>query len=134
MLWLQGGPGGSSLFGLFIEHGPFFVDEALALNEREISWSKKYNMLYIDQPAGTGFSFTDDARGYATNQYDVSKDLYEALSQFYKLFPGLLKNDFFVTGESYGGEYETCPFKPFCKMYKSFKQKIIPSPIIFVLF
>ena len=106
VLWLQGGPGGSSLFGLFIEHGPFFVDEALALNEREISWSKKYNMLYIDQPAGTGFSFTDDARGYAKNQYDVSKDLYEALSQFYQLFPGLLQNDFFVTGESYGGKLE----------------------------
>ena len=84
------------MFGLFIEHGPFFVDEALALNERDISWSKKYNMLYIDQPAGTGFSFTDDARGYAKNQYDVSKDLYEALSQFYQLFPVLLQNDFFV--------------------------------------
>ena len=115
VLWLQGGPGGSSLFGLFIEHGPFFVDEALVLNEREISWSKKYNMLYIDQPAGTGFSFTDDIRGYAKNQYDVSKDLYEALSQFYQLCPGLLQNDFFVTGESYGGKIELVPFMPFSK-------------------
>ena len=126
VLWLQGGPGGSSLFGLFIEHGPFFVDEALALNEREISWSKKYNMLYIDQPAGTGFSFTDDARGYAKNQYDVSKDLYEALSQFYQLFPGLLQNEFFVTGESYGGKLELVPFKPFSKTYlfaMSFKRR-----------
>ena len=105
MLWLQGGPGGSSLFGLFIEHGPYFVDEALSLNERALSWSKKYNMLYIDQPAGTGFSFTDDARGYASNQHDVASDLYQALSQFYKMFPEMLRSDFFVTGESYGGKY-----------------------------
>ena len=88
-----------------MEHGPYFVDEELALNERAFSWSKKYNMLYIDQPAGTGFSFTEDAKGYASNQYDVARDLYEALSQFYKMFPEMLHNDFFVTGESYGGGY-----------------------------
>ena len=64
-------------------------------------------MIYIDQPAGTGFSFTKDARGYATNQYDVARDLYGALVQFYTLFPELLTNDFFVTGESYGGKFKT---------------------------
>ena len=91
------------MFGLFIEHGPYFVDKNLLLNERTISWSKKYNMLYIDQPAGTGFSFTDDLRGYATSQYDVARDLYNAISQFYKVFPEQLSSDFYVTGESYGG-------------------------------
>ena len=60
-------------------------------------------MIYIDQPAGTGFSFTEDANGYATNQYEVARDLYKALTQFYTLFPELLDNDFFITGESYGG-------------------------------
>ena len=61
-------------------------------------------MLYIDQPAGTGFSFTKDSRGYATNQYDVARDLYKALSQFYKVFPERLSSDFYVTGESYAGK------------------------------
>ena len=61
-------------------------------------------MLYIDQPAGTGFSFTDDPRGYANNQYDVARDLYQALSQFYKVFPERLGSDFYVTGESYAGK------------------------------
>ena len=79
------------------------MDKDLTLNERAISWSKKYNMLYIDQPAGTGFSFTDDPRGYANNQYDVARDLYQALSQFYKVFPERLGSDFYVTGESYAG-------------------------------
>ena len=101
---MQGGPGGSSLFGLFVDHGPFVIDKELRLTERTTSWSKKYSMIYIDQPAGTGFSFTDDPRGYANNQYDVSRDLYEALVQFYTLFPEQLNNDFYVTGESYGGK------------------------------
>ena len=102
-MWLNGGPGASSLFGLFVENGPFVVDKALNLTERTIAWSRKYSMIYIDQPAGTGFSFTDDDKGYAKNQYDVSRDLYEALVQFYTLFPEMLNNDFYVTGESYAG-------------------------------
>ena len=93
------------MFGLFIEHGPFFVNASLSITERTIAWSNKYNMIYVDQPAGTGFSFTDDANGYATNQYEVARDLYKALTQFYTLFPELLDNDFFVTGESYGGRF-----------------------------
>ena len=43
--------------------------------------------------------------GYANNEEDVAKDLYEALQQFFKLFPNLRKNDFYVTGESYAGKY-----------------------------
>ena len=59
---------------------------------------------FSDQPVGTGFSFTDRDEGYARNEEDVANDLYEALLQFYTLFPELLDNDFFVTGESYGGK------------------------------
>ena len=94
------------MFGLFVEHGPFLVDKTLSITERAISWSKKYNMIYIDQPAGAGFSFTKDAKGYATSEDDVARDLYEALMQFYTMFPELLSNNFFVTGESYGGKLE----------------------------
>ena len=103
ILWLQGGPGGSSLFGLFIEHGPFYVTDQLELMPRSTAWSLPYNVLYIDQPVGTGFSFTKNDRGYATNQEMVANDLYEAMKQFYALFPSLLQQDLYVTGESYAG-------------------------------
>jgi vitellogenic carboxypeptidase-like protein len=63
------------------------------------------NLIFIDNPVGTGFSFTDKDEGYAKNEVDVGKDLYEALQQFFTLFPDLQKNPFFVTGESYGGKY-----------------------------
>ena len=103
VIWLQGGPGGSSLFGLFIEHGPYYVNKDQQVVARNITWAESYNMLYIDQPAGTGFSFTDDEHGFATNQVDVANGLYETMRQFYIIFPDLLHNDLYITGESYAG-------------------------------
>ncbi|XP_050304830.1 venom serine carboxypeptidase-like [Anthonomus grandis grandis] len=103
LLWLQGGPGASSLFGLFVENGPYVVTNGENVSFREHSWTKNHSVLYIDSPAGTGFSFTNG--GYAQNQTKVGEDLYEALLQFFQLFPELQKNEFFVTGESYGGKY-----------------------------
>lgn len=52
LLWLQGGPGASSLFGLFEENGPFIVYSNLTVDLREFAWTNKYSMLYIDSPVG----------------------------------------------------------------------------------
>ncbi|XP_046585302.1 probable serine carboxypeptidase CPVL isoform X4 [Haliotis rubra] len=105
LLWLQGGPGGSSLFGLFIEHGPILVDAHGNLQRRNITWNSKYSMLYVDNPVGTGFSFTGEDSGYATNEEDVGRDLYSCLTQFFQIFKEYQKNDFYITGESYAGKY-----------------------------
>lgn len=105
LLWLQGGPGGTSMFGLFVEHGPYFVHQNLTLGYREIPWTSRYSVLYIDNPVGTGWSFTDDDKGYATNQDDVGRDLYSALIQFFQIFSEFHSNDFYATGESYAGKY-----------------------------
>uniref|UniRef100_A0A7M4DWF3 Carboxypeptidase vitellogenic like n=1 Tax=Crocodylus porosus TaxID=8502 RepID=A0A7M4DWF3_CROPO len=85
LLWLQEGPGGTSMFGIFVEHGPYVVDQNLRLSERK-------------------FPFTDDT-GYAVNQDDVGRDFKFALIQFFQLFPDYQKNDFYATGESYAGKY-----------------------------
>ncbi|XP_055386014.1 venom serine carboxypeptidase [Condylostylus longicornis] len=105
VVWLQGGPGASSLFGLFAENGPFQVDKDGKLGKRKYTWSKNHHLIYIDNPVGTGFSFTDSAECYAKNEKDVGRDLYEVMQQFFTLFPELQKLDFWVTGESYGGKY-----------------------------
>lgn len=105
VLWLQGGPGASSLFALFTENGPFRFDNAGTIASRKYSWHLCSNLIYIDNPVGTGFSFTDSDDGYARNENDVGLNLQLALSQFYKLFPELKNNEFFITGESYGGKY-----------------------------
>lgn len=105
VLWLQGGPGASSLFGLFTENGPFFVTSKKKLQPRKYSWHLNHNLLYIDNPVGTGFSFTNDDAGYAKNEKDVGNDLYAAIRQFFTLFSELRDNAFYVTGESYAGKY-----------------------------
>ena len=105
VLWLQGGPGGSSMFGLFVENGPFSVDVQMQLHPRNYSWHNTHSVLYIDNPVGTGFSFTDDDAGYANDEDDVARDLYSALQQFFTLFSSYRANDFYITGESYAGKY-----------------------------
>ena len=104
VLWLQGGPGGSSLFGLFTENGPLIVKKS-GFAVRKYHWALKYNLLFIDNPVGTGFSFTDDDKGYCKDESCVAKGLYSCLQQFYKLFPHLQANEFYITGESYAGKY-----------------------------
>ncbi|XP_017281911.1 probable serine carboxypeptidase CPVL [Kryptolebias marmoratus] len=105
LLWLQGGPGGTSMFGLFVEHGPYVVFKNLTVGMRDFAWTSRYSVLYIDNPVGTGFSFTDDDRGFAQDQDDVGRDLYSALTQFFQLFPEYQSSDFYATGESYAGKY-----------------------------
>uniref|UniRef100_A0A8C1W132 Probable serine carboxypeptidase CPVL n=1 Tax=Cyprinus carpio TaxID=7962 RepID=A0A8C1W132_CYPCA len=105
LLWLQGGPGGTSMFGLFVEHGPYFVHKNLTLGYRDFPWTSRYSVLYIDNPVGTGWSFTEDDRGFAQNQDDVGRDLYNALTQFFQIFSEFQPNPFYATGESYAGKY-----------------------------
>ncbi|CAH0391113.1 unnamed protein product [Bemisia tabaci] len=105
VVWLQGGPGSSSMFGLFTELGPFSVTKNQKLKRRKYSWHRKYNLVFIDNPVGAGFSFTKKDSGYARDETDVARDLYEALVQLHKLFPTLQSNKLFITGESYAGKY-----------------------------
>ncbi|XP_045461511.1 venom serine carboxypeptidase-like [Harmonia axyridis] len=103
MLWLQGGPGLTSMFGIFAEMGPFEIDND-ALTLRDTAWTKSHSILYIDNPVGTGYSFTQE-QGLAHDETQVAGELYEALRQFFLLFPEIRQNDFFVAGESYAGKY-----------------------------
>lgn len=104
VLWLEGIPGVSFMYSLFEGLGPFnsFPD---GLQTRNYSWNVKNNLLFIDQPVGTGYSFSEKNNCFVRNVTDVAEDLYLALVQFFKLFPDLQKNDFFLTGEFYAGHY-----------------------------
>eukprot|EP00049_Salpingoeca_infusionum_P026922 m.28964 g.28964 ORF g.28964 m.28964 type:complete len:478 (-) comp9099_c0_seq1:189-1622(-) len=105
-IWLQGGPGGASTFGLFSEIGPFSVDADMKLQPRDTTWNTEYSLLFIDNPVGAGFSYTGTGKGYATNSYeDVARDLYNGLNAFYATFSDLKNVDLYITGESYAGHY-----------------------------
>lgn len=106
VLWLNGGPGCSSMFGFIMEHGPVVFAEntlnTMIINEG--SWSKISNMLFLDSPAGVGFSKAADLDFY-TNDDQTSIDSLSALKSFFKGFPEYKKNKFYISGESYAGVY-----------------------------
>ena len=119
LIWLQGGPGGASTFGLFAEMGPYQLvcprgedctgkDGAskLELVDRPVTWNTEYDMLFIDNPVGAGFSYTTKDEGYCKDTHEcVARNLYSCITQFYTMFPAKQKDPLWITGESYGGHY-----------------------------
>ncbi|KAI0691379.1 alpha/beta-hydrolase [Cytidiella melzeri] len=104
MFWFNGGPGCSSFDGLMMEVGPWRTDHKGGLQRSEGGWEEYTTMVYIDQPAGTGFSYT------ASNQYlhelsEASDHIVQFLRNFYKVFPEYSSVDTYLGGESYGGQY-----------------------------
>jgi vitellogenic carboxypeptidase-like protein len=79
--------------------------DGTTLLQREITWIQNYYVVYVDNPVGTGFSFTDSNDGFVTNEVEVGQNLYTFFSEFYQLYPQLLNNPLILTGESYGGKY-----------------------------
>ncbi|XP_038605896.1 lysosomal protective protein [Tachyglossus aculeatus] len=105
VLWLNGGPGCSSLDGFLTEHGPFLIQpDGSTLEYNPYSWNLVANMLYLESPAGVGFSYSDD-KAYGTNDTEVADDNFLALREFFRLFPEYGSNELFLTGESYAGVY-----------------------------
>jgi carboxypeptidase C (cathepsin A) len=113
VFWFNGGPGCSSLDGYFYEHGPYHVKEPIItgsdgapeLEANPYAWNQIANVVFLEAPAGVGFSYADTAAGLKHNDTSTAEDNYAALQQFYKGFPELAQNDLFIAGESYAGMY-----------------------------
>ncbi|KAJ2556677.1 Cell death protease [Coemansia sp. RSA 1933] len=104
VLWLNGGPGCTSLDGLFMENGPYKFDGANRLKFRDYSLTQQFDVLYIDQPFGTGFSVAN-VNAYKNSFKDVSLTLLSFLEKFYKVFPEYRQRQLFISGESEAGTY-----------------------------
>lgn len=102
VLWLTGGPGCSSLLALFFENGPYHVEKNLSLSLNPYSWNSFANLLYVDNPLGTGFSTGGPE---VTNEAEMAADMYVFLQNFFELYPQYANLDFYITGESYAGHY-----------------------------
>ena len=96
--------------GLLGENGPFRPDAQGNLLRNEFSWNRVANVLYLESPAGVGFSYSDNTTDYITGDDQTAADTYTALQEFFKAFPSLRANDFWITGESYGGSRTQCCF------------------------
>lgn len=88
-IWLNGGPGSSSLIGLLRENGPCFVaDDSATTYLNPWSWNNEANMLYIDQPAQVGFSY--DVLTNATvrlRRSSSSEDGIDGEPDYYEIVP-----------------------------------------------
>ncbi|XP_011254586.1 retinoid-inducible serine carboxypeptidase [Camponotus floridanus] len=101
IIWLQGGPGGSSTsYGNFEELGPLDID----LYPRNYTWVKNYNVLFIDNPVGTGFSKAENISGFVKTNAQIANDLLECIRGFYKELPKFKPVPTYITTESYGGK------------------------------
>jgi vitellogenic carboxypeptidase-like protein len=104
ILWLQGGPGCSSLFGTFYLNGPFALQTDLTLQRNPGRWNRQYGMLFVDQPIGTGFSIAG-SQPIPNNELALASDLYVSLQEFYRTHKQYKDRPLYITGESYAGKY-----------------------------
>ncbi|KAK0934989.1 hypothetical protein LTR29_013403 [Friedmanniomyces endolithicus] len=106
VIWLNGGPGCSSLDGLLQENGPFLWQSGTySPIKNPYSWVNLTNMVWIDQPVGTGFSPAKNGTPQSIkNEHDVSVDFMGFWKNFMETFD-LVGRKVYITGESYAGQY-----------------------------
>ncbi|XP_076337420.1 retinoid-inducible serine carboxypeptidase-like [Tachypleus tridentatus] len=101
VLWLQGGPGASSCgYGNFMELGPLDVN----LKPRNTTWVKNTNVLFIDNPVGTGFSYVKNLSALTKNNSQIADDLVTLMKHFFQKIPEFQKSPLYIFSESYGGK------------------------------
>jgi cathepsin A (carboxypeptidase C) len=105
VIWLTGGPGCASEIALFYENGPYTINNDMSLNSNAYSWNKVSNLLYVDQPVGTGFSRCSSIFHYDSNEDEISANIFRFIQGFLAANPDFKGRDFYITGESYAGHY-----------------------------
>ncbi|CAH2038309.1 unnamed protein product [Thlaspi arvense] len=134
VLWLNGGPGCSSVgYGATQEIGPFLVDtNENGLKFNPYAWNKEANMLFLESPVGVGFSYSNTTSDYQKLDDDFTgrsiiiiinfiyhmkvsvlrrkniiytRDAYAFLCNWFERFPEHKENTFYIAGESYAGKY-----------------------------
>ncbi|CAM0907132.1 unnamed protein product [Alopecurus aequalis] len=108
VLWLNGGPGCSSLgYGAMEELGPFRVtSDGKTLYRNPYSWNHVANVLFLESPAGVGYSYSNTTADYSSSGDNrTAEDTYVFLANWMERFPEYKGRDFYITGESYAGHY-----------------------------
>ncbi|XP_054818908.1 serine carboxypeptidase-like 18 isoform X2 [Prosopis cineraria] len=123
LLWFVGGPGCSALSAFLFENGPVTFDRessgilpTLILNP--YAWTQVLNVMYIDLPVGTGFSYSQTQEGYHSSDIMWIENAYDFLQKWFMDHPEFGSNSFYVGG----GSYSTLPAVPLVKkLYEGFR-------------
>jgi len=94
------------MYGWSSENGPWLISQNGTLRSRPTSWNKQTHMIWIDSPAGVGYSYDLSSSTPTTGDNQTRFDLHRAIVILFRdKFPELAGNPFYVSGESYGGHY-----------------------------
>ncbi|KDN63246.1 putative serine carboxypeptidase [Colletotrichum sublineola] len=107
VIWLNGGPGCSSEDGALMEIGPYRVKDENHLEYNNGSWNEFANLLFVDNPVGTGFSFVD-TNSYLHELPEMADQFVEFLEKWFAMFPEYEHDDpkqLYIAGESYAGQH-----------------------------
>ncbi|KAI0525276.1 hypothetical protein KFK09_004669 [Dendrobium nobile] len=110
LLWLVGGPGCSAINGMTLDMGPLrfklddFDGQLPNLYANPFAWTKISNMIFVDWPIGTGFSYSKTAQDYTTEDVNGTEFIYKFLRKWLLDHPRFLSNPFYMGGDSYGGK------------------------------
>ena len=106
VVWLNGGPGSSSLIGLLTENGQFNTNDRsldahgnISLLYNPYAWTKAASVIYVEQPKGVGFSYCVKESDCVNTDESVGEDFADFLDEWFKGFSEFKSNDFYITGE-----------------------------------
>lgn len=109
LLWLTGGPGCSTLLAFFYESGPLsftyteYNGSLPSIHLNPYTWTKALNVIYVDAPVGTGFSYSNTSEGYYSGDVKSAVLTYEFLRKWMVEHPGFTSNQLYIGGDSYSG-------------------------------
>ncbi|TKW04621.1 hypothetical protein SEVIR_7G121900v4 [Setaria viridis] len=109
VLWLSGGPGCSGISGLAYEIGPLKFDAKgyrggfPTLLYRPETSTKTSNIIFVDSPVGTGFSYATTEEGLKANDTKAVEQLVIFLRKWLQDHPRFLSNPLYIAGDSYSG-------------------------------
>ncbi|KAK8712269.1 hypothetical protein V6N13_147509 [Hibiscus sabdariffa] len=105
-VWLTGGPGCSSVGDAFSSVGPFITTKnARGLDRNLFSWNKVSNLLFIDSPIGSGWSYSNADGPYKNGDDSTKKLLVSFMQKWYEKYPNFKSKDLYVAGSSYAGHF-----------------------------
>ncbi|KAM4065646.1 serine carboxypeptidase [Hirsutella rhossiliensis] len=104
VIWVNGGPGCSSEDGALMEVGPYRVKDEQNLVLNNGSWNEFANLLFVDNPVGTGFSFVD-TDSFVHELDTMAEQFVQFLDKFFALFPEYDRDHIYIAGESFAGQY-----------------------------
>ncbi|KAH0836523.1 Alpha/Beta hydrolase protein [Lanmaoa asiatica] len=101
-IWLNGGPGSSSLVGLLFENGPIHISNNYTLFENQYAWTTVADYVWVDQPVYVPTALT---LRQVYDEDQMASDFMGFLENLVKVFPNLATRPLHLTGESYAGMY-----------------------------